>query len=270
MSNVTCPRCGAQASGNFCSSCGSPLQLRSCPSCGATPEAGARFCNLCGHALAGATPATASTGKRPAAAAKPAGAPAGDSRLGWWVAGFALVALIVIVAVPIVRPEGAQEAPAPTAGAGAAGVDLSTMTPREAADRLYNRVMTAAENGDSAQVQMFLPMAIQAYDQARPLDPDGHYHLSLLLRTGGDPAGALAVAQEALEGEPDHLLNLAAAAEAAESQGDVGTSRAYYGRFLDVYDQEIARERPEYAPAPNGHGNQLVTLRQQALAATGR
>jgi tetratricopeptide (TPR) repeat protein len=175
------------------------------------------------------------------------------------------VALIVIIALPIVRPEEAvPPGTAPVAGGGAGAVDLSTMTPREAADRLYERVMRADAAGDSAQVQMFLPMSVQAYAQARPLDPDGLFHLSLLLQIGGEYADGLAVAQEALEGNPDHLLNLGAAAQAAEGQGDVGSARAYWGRFLEVYDQEMAKGLPEYGD----HTSWFDGARERALQAT--
>ena len=40
--------------------------------------------------------------------------------------------------------------------------DLSKMTPREAADRLFNRVMSANERGDKDETSWFSPMAIQA------------------------------------------------------------------------------------------------------------
>ena len=54
--------------------------------------------------------------------------------------------------------------------AGPAGVDLSSMTPREAADRLFNRVMTAVAADDSTEVVSFLPMAIRSLELAEPLD----------------------------------------------------------------------------------------------------
>ena len=89
-------------------------------------------------------------------------------------------------------------------------------------------------------------MAISAYTQVQPLDSDAHFHLSLLLRTGGEFQDALAIAQQALETDPDHLLNLGAAADAAAAMGDVGSANAYYRRFLELYDQERAKALPEY------------------------
>ncbi len=245
MTGAVCPLCGAPASGNFCSSCGAALGNAPCPTCGATPETGARFCNKCGGALGHAASAGGVADPAPASTVPPVD----TSRLGWWLAGATMVALMVVVAYPILRSSGSEGGPAVGAPGGGDGSppDLSTMTPREAADRLFERVMIADAQGNDAEVGRFLPMAVSAYDIARPLDLDGLFHLSLLLSTGGDYASALAVAQEGLEEHPDHLLNLAAAAEAALAAGDEVMGRAYYGRFLELYEGELAGGPPEYS-----------------------
>src|SRR5690348_7245910 len=138
MSDTTCPRCGATATGNFCASCGASLAPQTCPSCGNTPAPGARFCNKCGTPMAG----TAIPGAVPGAVG---GATRGDSQLAWWIAGTTLVALIVLMAWPVIHPKkdaqpAAAAAPggpvAPFAnGGGAPGTgqppDLSKMTPPE-------------------------------------------------------------------------------------------------------------------------------------------
>lgn len=121
-----------------------------------------------------------------------------------------------------------------------------TGTPREQADRLFNRVMQAHGAGDVEQVSFFVPMAIMAYQQAGELDADGLYHLSLLETIGGDPVSGLATAERILATEPDHLLALAAAAQAADAQGDRTTAARYYERLLAVFDSERGRPRPEY------------------------
>ncbi len=140
---------------------------------------------------------------------------------------------------------GAAGAPA-GAPLGASSLDLSTMTPREAADRLFDRVVRAAEAGDSAQMLQFLPMSISAYDVAEPLDDDGYFHKSILQRLGGDTEGAIASAETALARSPDHLLALATAAEAAREAGDLERAGAYYQRFIDAYDAEVAKDLEEY------------------------
>lgn len=286
MSATTCPRCGKEARGNFCSWCGAALGGRHCTECGAETEPGARFCNRCGSPLAegmsapspgGGASRKATSGAGPSGGAGPASG--GGSQTGWWVAGAVLVVLILIVAYPVLRQDEVARSPgasamAPAAGggqapgAGPSSVDLSSMTPREAADMLYDRVMRAASAGDTAQVTGFLPMAIAAYDRARPLDADGFFHMALLQQTGGDFEAALATAREGLEADPDHLLLLAAAAEAAQGQGDEATAREYYEHLLDVWDDEQAKGLEEYQPEV--HGSMLPGLRQEALDFLGR
>lgn len=144
-------------------------------------------------------------------------------------------------------------------------VDLSSMTPREAADRLFNRVMDAAARGDTGQARQFLPMAIGAYQRAAPLDADGHYHMALLqLLAGNYPA----VRQEAsilLTSNPSHLFGLYTAAQAAESEGKRDEALTLYRRFLAAYDAERAKELPEYEE----HAQGFDAMRQHALRATG-
>ena len=57
---------------------------------------------------------------------------------------------------------------------------------------------------------------------------------------------AIASAEVVLERSPGHLLVLASAGEAAAEGGDEATARAYYQRFLDAYDEEMAKEVEEY------------------------
>lgn len=157
--------------------------------------------------------------------------------------------MFIVVAALLVLRRGGEESPpsSPTAGAaGGSGVDLSNMSPREVADRLFNRVMSSAETGDSAGVALFLSNAITSYEMARPLDADGLFHLALLQKTAGDHQAALAAAREVLDEDPDHLLNLAAAAEAAAELGDTQAAAAYYEHLLEVFDAEVAAGRTEY------------------------
>lgn len=284
---ANCPRCGARAAGNFCSSCGASLGKRPCPSCGAVPDEGARFCNQCGHALdggealraqagggRGATPARirggGRSGSRRARPAEPGDA-AAVSRIGWLVGGAFMVGIVLILALPILRREEGANAPFAPAGSGApaasagAPPDISDMTPREAADRLFDRVMRAEAAGDVQQVETFLPMAIAAHDRARPLDPDGLFHLSLLYQAANDFDGALNAAAEILARDPDHLLGLMSAGESSRRGGDPTTAREYAERFLDVYDAQLARGLEEY----DAHSDLLLPYRQTARTLTG-
>jgi hypothetical protein len=120
------------------------------------------------------------------------------------------------------------------------------MTPREAADRLFNRVMTAVAADDSTEVVSFLPMAIRALELAEPLDTDGKFHLVLLRLTGRFNAEALDGAEEILSEQPNHLLGLAMAGDASLALGDSSAARMYYGRWLDAYETETGKDLLEY------------------------
>lgn len=258
---ATCPQCGARAEGNFCAACGAPLKRSTCPSCGTKAPAGAHFCTSCGAALRAGGGAAARSGERIPWAT-----------LGWWAAGALMVVLILLLVFPVINPAGGpggSQGPAPSsqaapfAGGGAGSgtpPDLSQMTPREAADRLFNRVMEAAETGDSAQVAMFMPMALQAYEAARPLDADGRFHVSLLERTNGDYQAALTTADEGLAEAPDHLLLLAAAGAAARELGEQARALGYYRRFLEVYDGERTTQRSGYPD----HASLIPSLKEEA------
>jgi tetratricopeptide (TPR) repeat protein len=193
----------------------------------------------------------------------------GGQNLPWWIAGAAMFVVILVVGVRMVQPAGpttsapAAQPVAPFAGSGG-GVppDLSTMTPSEQADRLYDRVMRSISAGDSTGAQAFLPMAIDAHGLARPLDHDRLFHLSLLNRAAGRLEAALATAQEVLAQDPNHLLALTAAAEAAADLGRTDEAAGHYRRVLEIYDAEVARGLAEYAD----HATFLQSVRGEAEA----
>ena len=136
------------------------------------------------------------------------------------------------------------------------------MTPREAADRLFNRVMEYVSVGDSTCAQMFLPMALDGYERARPLDHDGLYHISLLNRAAMNLEQALGNAIEVLEEDPNHLLALAAAAEATIELGLMDDAESHYRHLLEVFEAESTRGLPEYLD----HAGVTETLRDVAEA----
>jgi len=250
-----CQQCGQEASGRFCASCGASLMELPCPSCQASVAAGTRFCTDCGSAM------------RARAAATPVGA-GGDgraSRVGWWVSGGLLAVLVLVVLFVEFTGSGSDAAPpgGPMPGSTlgpAPNVDLSSMTAREAADNLFNRVMRAIAADDTSEAMNFLPMAIDAYEMARPLDEDGLFHLSLLERASGNSEGALAAALEGLEGNPDHLLNLSAAAESSRDLGQDDQAGEFYRRMLEAWDRERAELRVEYEE----HAPLLPLIREDA------
>jgi tetratricopeptide (TPR) repeat protein len=272
-----CPACGKPASGNFCQHCGASLGGRFCNKCGAKLEAGAKFCNQCGQPVSGGR--TVASGSAPIPSGSPAplaghraaaAATVGGNNLPWWIAGAALFGLILVVGFSVVRSQnGPTAAPAgmPPGGAaaggamGASSIDLSNMSPREAADRLYNHVMNDLAAGDTADAMRFQPMAVQAYQVAEPLDLDGLFHQSLLENLV-DHAGALATAKRILATDPDHVLGLGAAAQAAVAAGDTAEALTYYKHLVAVYDAQAAKNLPEY----EAHKNLLPEYRSEAEA----
>lgn len=183
--------------------------------------------------------------------------------------GMLVVALLVVVVVRLTFRPGAAPGPPPSTPPGTLGptsaVDLGSMTPREAAERLFIRVMTAVESGDQAQAELFLPMAIASHDRIAALTLDDRFHLSLLHALGGDGASALEVAEAGLAVRPAHLLCLAAAARAALLLRDEALAGNYYQALVDAYDEEIGTGLVEYGPqAGGGHANLLPELREEA------
>lgn len=126
-------------------------------------------------------------------------------------------------------------------------------------------VMRAHQNGDFQRVNMFAPMAIQAYANAGVLDPDAHYHLGLIHLISGDSEGALAEADSMEQAVPNNLLAIVLRHNVATMGGDSTAATAAYRRFLANYDQQIALNRPEY----QDHTPIIDNFRQQAQDAIG-
>ena len=248
----TCPRCrqpASSAAANFCSNCGAGLRGPPCPSCNAPSEPGDAFCTACGVALRKAGPVVRSR--------------RGRECHGRWRDSWGLSLMVAIVL--LVADRGGDDAPSPASPPGGAlgptsAVDLDSMTPREAAERLFERVMIAVESGNQAEATLFLPMAIAAYDRIAALNLDDRFHLSLLHAVAEDGAAASAIAEAGLAVRPTHLLCLAAAAEGALLLGDRERATAHYRTLLDAYEEESAAGLPEYA----AHADLLPVLRAEA------
>ncbi|MEM7416576.1 MAG: zinc-ribbon domain-containing protein [Gemmatimonadota bacterium] len=263
---IPCPSCGAVASGNFCGECGAALGGRFCNECGSELTPGSKFCSECGAAVGAgaaapaAAAATRDTGERRAAAAEAVG----GQNLPWWIAGAAMFVMIFMIGLNMVQPGGP---PAPTAGTapavtptGGTPPDLSQITPTQAADQLFNRVMGSVEAGDDAAAQQFMPMAIAAHQRAEPLDLDRRFHLSWLNRLAGNFEAALADAVEILDQDPNHLLGLASAAEASIELGEFDAAADYYRHMVEIYDAEAQRPLPEYS----SHARIVTVLKRDA------
>ncbi|MFW6088669.1 MAG: hypothetical protein ACODAB_02880 [Gemmatimonadota bacterium] len=267
-----CSACGAPGDGNFCARCGQPLadpaRPATCPACGSGLEAGALYCAECG-APVGAPPS------------KPL-----RDRLPWILSGLALVAFAVAISLMIGESVGERaEGMPPTGaviptpgqeggtgdGAGPGGgtdpsrIDLSSMSGREAADRLFDRAMRTEAAGDSAQARFFADMGLQAYAGLPPsdIDADARFHVGLLRLMTGDPAGAREAADAILSGNPDHLLAWILRINVAEALADEAGLAEARERFRSALASERAADRPEYSQ----HGG-LIDEKARRLDAT--
>ena len=247
--DTSCAACGAAGTGRFCSTCGAPRGASACRGCGGALAPGAKFCPVCGHGV-GPGPAAAQADRTP-----------------WIIAGAALVGLLGVLLVTIVRG-----APAPTAAAqtieegsveagDASPPDISNMSPRERFDRLYNRVMRAAQTGDEDTVTRFTPMALMAYSQLDSLDADARYHAALLEVHTGDVVGPAALADTILTQNPGHLFGYVIRGTVARWQKDQKALGRAYAGFLEHYDAELEAGRPEYAD----HKRSIDEFHQAAL-----
>jgi hypothetical protein len=204
---------------------------------------------------------------------QPAGRGGTGEKMPWIIAGIAVLALVATIIVVVGRKAPASGAASadgaapfdPTRGT----TDLSQMTPREQADRLYDRVARASEARDSQQVQFFGPMAIQAYAMLGGTpDADARLHIGLIQLALNNPAGAVAQADTLLRGSRTHLYGLLLKARAGDIQGNAAVARQAYQSFVTNYDAERAKSLPEYGQ----HAamlDQTRTEAQRILGATG-
>ena len=181
----------------------------------------------------------------------------------WAALGISVVALVFAVLAWMDRGGGGAAKPTPPPAApfsppgGALSFpgnppDLSTMSPREAADRLFNRVMTASENGNTAEMLQFAPMALQAYKNLGTLDNDARYHVALIHLAAGDVKSARAVVDKLLQAAPNHLLGIMMEFKLAEKNGNKDAAARAYKKFLAAYDAERAKNLMEYQEHQTG------------------
>ena len=245
-----------------------PLGAVACGACGVELAAGAKFCHKCGTPIA--LPGVAAGAPAPAAGAPPGAAPArgGGDTLPWAVAAIAILALIAMFAgqrfARAGSNTGGDATGTPAAGAGMSPLgpapDISQMTPEEQASRLYDRIMSAYEAGHLDTVQMFAPMAVGAYQNLGQMTLDERYDLGRVAEITGAYPLAAAQADTILQKNPDHLLGLILAAQAAHSMNQPAAEKKYLDRLVKAAPAEEAKKRPEYQQ----HDNDIKAALAQA------
>ena len=266
---TTCPSCGTASSGRFCSNCGTPLAGATCSSCSAELSPGAKFCHRCGTAVGAASPV----------------APASRTNsLPWIVAALAFLALFAMAAGRGFNArrsntvDGSQNAlpqvglddrgaPAEdqTADGGVRAPDISSLSPQERADRLYNRVMLLASQGKIDSVQFFAPMALTAYQMLAPMNADQRYDMGRIGEVVGALPLAKAQADSILRENPNHLLGLILEARLATIAGDTAQLHSYERRLVAAQKTELAKSRDEYVR----HQDDITNAIQQARKSLG-
>ena len=213
-----------------------PSSGSKCPSCNTALRPNAKFCHECGA---------------------PAGKQSDAKRADWksvapFVVMIAVVGALLVFGLGYYATEQKNLSSPPQSDAASSSrqpeplVDLSTMSPREAADRLFNRVMAADERGDSAQATQLAPMALQAYRLVERPDADVHYHMGLISLVLGDIDEARMQIENVKQDSADHLLGMALASRVAKRIGDDKSASDILARFAAAYDAELRRGKPEY------------------------
>ncbi len=250
-SSTVCPSCNAKASGKFCNQCGASLLADGCRSCGAALPPGSRFCAECGASV-GADAVGAGGAVRRSSRGASTYAP-------WGLAALLLVMVVAyflgqsaevasVASDPSAAAAGGPVAPFAAGGGGAGGApDITNMTPRERAGRLYDRIMRYAEEGKRDSAAFFAPMALASFEMlGAELDLDARYDYGRVAGETGNFALAQAQSDTILQKSPNHLLGLALAARTATQQGNTDAAAKVWMTFLAVRDVELVKNLPEY------------------------
>lgn len=211
----------------------------SCARCETVVAAGSRYCHNCGAAVISAALAGATAPVTP------------SSRIPWIIGGTATAALLVLVIAQQLNtnasPETAstsQSEEGPTAVMRAP--DISQMTPRERASRLFDRIMRLNEEGKRDSVALFATMAIPAFQSLEPLDAHMRYDLGRVAAVAGMLDLAEAQADTILEAQPQHLLGLILAAQVEQQRGNNVEVRRLNSRLIAAEAGERAKGLEEY------------------------
>jgi hypothetical protein len=175
-----------------------------------------------------------------------------------------LVLLFLLLARGAGTPAASAAGTVPAGGeTGMVAPDISQLTPKERFDRLYNRVMQAAQSGDQATMTRFMPMALGAYEMLDSVDADARYHAALLRVHNGDIPGSRALGDSILAAQPGHLLGYVVLGTTARWAKDEAALAKAYREFVAHYDTEMKANRREYGE----HRTSIDGFRREAQGA---
>ncbi len=137
------------------------------------------------------------------------------------------------------------------------------MTPREQADRLFDRIMRLEGEGKTDSARFFSQMAMAVYQEIPERDADIRYDLGRIAVVGGVPQLGSAEADSILKQNSHHLLGLILAATAARASGDENRARGFEARFRTDAPAERARAFPEYQRHQADIDSTLAQLRRR-------
>jgi len=237
---MVCPTCKTESPvGRFCANCGATMQEMPCARCGTALATGSRFCHNCGSPVATA-PVPASIAQLPAAP---------SSRIPWIIGGTATAALLILVVAQrlnVATPPNTPAPPAAEAPPNMRAPDISQMSPRERAARLFDRIMRLNEEGKRDSVALFAAMAVPTFQALEPLDAHLRYDLGRIAAVAGMLDLAKAEADTVLKAQPRHLLGLILAAQVAQLNGDAAAALRFNNQLVASEASERAKGLEEY------------------------
>jgi hypothetical protein len=189
-----------------------------------------------------------------------------NQTLPWAVAAIALLALIALVAGqrfgkrPAAEPSvaaapqgGGPFVTEPAPGAPDASTerpvrapDISAMSPDERALRLFNRVVSLAEQGKRDSVQFFAPMALMSFQSLPTPTVLQRFELGRIAELAEVKEIAAAQADTILAGSKTHLLGLSLASTAAGMRKAFTAQADFDRRLIAANASERAKNLPEY------------------------
>lgn len=140
--------------------------------------------------------------------------------------------------------------------------DISSLSPSERADRLFNKVMLLYSQGKSDSVQFFAPMALTSYQMLGAMTNDQRYDMGRVAEVAGAIPLAKAEADSILKRSPAHLLGLILAARIAALQGDSTALRSYEKRLVAAEKTELAKKLDEYDRHQDDIANGIAQARK--------